>query len=387
MSKPFSPLNFLGALGAGGIAVAPFAFMQYLFPHGKGLVTRAQMHGGEFPLAGWQSALVGPFEAIMVAFGILHVVLLAWMLPRLFASARRGDYRDLASNPLTGAAMLTPHLAIAMTFNVFIGVARYFLPVLQSNFQALMLPALAAWMILLYYTLKSIYGQLHNAFSRSFDLNQARFGWMMLPFSLGMVSVVGSGIAALAKAPAVAHMAAFLTLVGATGSVFLLVSKLLTLLHVHYQQPGLPDRHSLPSILAVVPILTVLAIVGFRLSHYAHVQLGFHMEWVGPAIVAVVFAFQTFYLGLGLVLMREYFRVDLRRAEYHPSQWGLVCPFVAWTVLGAFVGGSIASGPILVGALLLAFAAAIGLYLTVLVRMASCTGIPLPAALRVQPCA
>ncbi len=384
--KIFSPMQFLGALGAGGIAVAPFAIMQYVFPHPKGLVTQEQIHSAASNLAGWQSALVGPFESIMIVFAVLHLLLMAWMLPKFLAGRLRGDYRSMAENPLSGAQLLAPHLAIAMSFNVFIGVARYFLPVLQSSFQDMMLPALLAWLVLLAFTLKGVYAQLHGAFVRQFDLREAHFGWMMLPFALGMVSVVGSGIAALAKNPQVAHAAAFFTLMGATGAMFLLVVKQVTLMQVHYQKPGIPDRQLLPSVLSVVPILTVLAIVGFRLSHYAHVHLGFHMEWAGPVLVAAVFAFQTFYLGFGLTLLKDFLVSDLRRSEFYPGLWGLVCPFVAWAVLGAFVAGSTVAAPWFVGLLVASLAVAILLYLTILVRMSSCAGMRLPGLARVQTC-
>ena len=35
-SEKFTPLLFLASLGAGGIAVIPFAIMQYTIDHGKG---------------------------------------------------------------------------------------------------------------------------------------------------------------------------------------------------------------------------------------------------------------------------------------------------------------------------------------------------------------
>jgi hypothetical protein len=384
--KTFSPINFLGALGAGGIAVAPFAIMQYVFPHPKGLVTQSQIAKMLPEFEAWQAFLVQPFETIMIAFAILHVLLLTWMLPKFFAGKLRGDYRAIGDNPLAGAQLLAPHLAIAMTFNVFIGVARYFMPALQAAFQDMMLPALLAWLVLLAFTLKEVYAQLHSSFVRKFDLHEAHFGWMMSPFALGMVSMVGSGIAALAKNPVIANAAAFFTLMGATGAMFLLVVKQITLMQVHYQKPGIPDRQLLPSVLSVVPILTVLAIVGFRLAHYAHVQLGFHTEWAGPAIVALVFAFQTFYMGFGLTLLRDFFLSDLRRSEYYPALWGLVCPFVAWGVLGAFVAGSTVGAPWFAGVLVASLAAAILLYAMVFLRMISCAGIRIPGLRRVQTC-
>lgn len=52
LSRFFSPLIFLASLGAGGIAVMPFAFLQYTFSHGPGLVKIADIGHGTLPLSG-----------------------------------------------------------------------------------------------------------------------------------------------------------------------------------------------------------------------------------------------------------------------------------------------------------------------------------------------
>ena len=72
--KDFSPLLFLAALGAGGISVIPFAFLQYTFHTGKGLVTYSSVAHNTLSLG--QQVLFRSLEAVMIIFTIIHLILL-----------------------------------------------------------------------------------------------------------------------------------------------------------------------------------------------------------------------------------------------------------------------------------------------------------------------
>ncbi len=91
-------------------------------------------------------------------------------------------------------------------------------------------------------------------------------------------------------------------------------------------------------------------------------------------------------MGFGLTLLRDFIVSDLRRSEYYPALWGLVCPFVAWSVLGAFVAGSVASAPWFVGVLVGSLTVAILLYVGILSRMLSCAGLRIAGLPKVQTC-
>jgi len=54
-----------------------------------------------------------------------------------------------------------------------------------------------------------------NAFIKNFDFEKITFSWLLLPMTIGMVSVVGAGIAALAKDSTIASTAAFFTFMSA----------------------------------------------------------------------------------------------------------------------------------------------------------------------------
>ena len=72
-SKKFSPLIFLASLGAGGIAIIPFAFLQYTFPHGKGLIKIADLGQANLPMM--KNLFFYSLEAVMIIFASLHILL------------------------------------------------------------------------------------------------------------------------------------------------------------------------------------------------------------------------------------------------------------------------------------------------------------------------
>ncbi len=332
--KPFTPLKFLASLGAGGIAVMPFVLFQYTVPHAKGLLTWAQIGHGSLPLH--KELFFGLLEVAMIGFALLHFALTVRYLKQLISWMRSEAYRPFIQDPLKNSAILAPFVSIGMTFNVMMGVVRFFVPALSDNFQAMMFPALIAWGILWAALLRMEIKLLGISFASSFDVSRINFGWLLHPFALGMITVSGTGIAALSKSADIAHTAAFMSAITGTMGLFLLTVKTVALFKSHFSAPGLPDKQFLPSLLVVVPNITLFAISGVRLVHYAEHHLGAHLHWLGQAIVVFAFAFEAWYMAFGIHLLAGYFKNHLFHSEFHVSQWGLICPFVAFAVLGSF---------------------------------------------------
>jgi len=333
--KKFNPLTFLAALGAGGIAVAPFVFFQYSIPHGKGLITFDQLMS--VAEGSGQAGFYYLLQAIMVVFGVLHLGLTAKLLTDLFAWRKTADYKSFIADPQRNTAVLAAFTSLGMTFNVFIGVIRFFVPAMSGNFQALMLPALIAWAILWILLMRTEMTVLKSSFQRDFDISKASFGWLLHPFALGMVSVAGSGLAAMAKDPTIAHISAFMTLTSASMGAFLLLVKLVSIFKSHFTMSGMPERQFLPSFLIVVPITTIYSIILFRMGHYLEHQFGWHFEAYYLLVILIPFAFQTWYLAFGMAMLKDYFKKDFFRKEYYVSLWAFICPFVGYSVLGNFL--------------------------------------------------
>ncbi len=333
-SKQSSPLVFLASLGAGGIAVTPFAFLQYTHSHGPGLVRWADIMHGSIPFL--HEVFFYGLEAIMIVFTLLHFILTVVFARQLVAWMRTEGFREMLGNPLVNAGLLAPFISIAMTMNVFIGPIRYFIPSFAENLQAFMLSALVFWLMLWIALMYTEVALLKISFMRGFDTAKISFGWLLHPFALGMMTVVGMGIAAMAKDPGVADTAVFFSLVSGSMGLFLLLVKLVVIFKSHFSAAELPDRQFLPSFLIVIPNVTLYAISAFRFGHYLEHAHGFHTEWFSWMAIVVSFAFEVWYMLFGLALLSGYFRRHFFRKEFYVTQWGLVCPIVAFAVLGSF---------------------------------------------------
>ncbi len=331
----FDPLVFLASLGAGGIAVAPFVYFQYAKSHGKGLITFTELMAGNS--SGFEMSINAILMGVMVLFSVVHFALTTKYLAQLFPWLKSVSYKKLMSDPLKNSAILAPFVSIAMSMNIVIGVMRFFIPAISTNFQSLMLPALLFWLVIWALLMKTEISLLKTSFSKEFDINKISFGWLLHPFALSMVSVTGMGIAAMAKNPDIAHTAALTSTISLSMGLFLFAVKLISVFTSHFNQKGVPERQFLPSFLIVVPIITLFAITFFRLGHYFEHQFGYHFDSLYAWIILLGFAFQTWYLMFGISMLKDYFKKDFFKKEYYVTLWAFICPFVAYSVLTSFL--------------------------------------------------
>jgi hypothetical protein len=334
MKKNFTPLLFLASLGAGGLAVSGFAFLNYTVEHGAGLVYITQifnLNSTFFELIKYRFA-----ELVMIVFTIVHLFLTAYLLKFYIPWLKTEEYKQIRNNPLKNSALVAPIISFAMTMNVLLSVVRYFIPSLALNLQIFMLPGFLVWLLLWLVLMKVEISLLKISFTQNFDVSKINFGWLLHPFALGMVTVTGMGIAAMAKDYTLASSAALLSLISGTMGLFLLTVKLVSLFKSHITAPGLPEKQFLPSFLIVVPNITLYAIAFFRFGHYMEKQLHFEMGYYFVFLMILAFAFEIWYLAFGIALLKDYFKNEMKN-KFHITQWGLVCPFVAFAVLSTFV--------------------------------------------------
>ncbi len=331
----FSPLIFLSSLGAGGISVAFFAILNYGIEHGKGLIYIVSAHNSAWN-HGLMQLLLYILEIGMLFFGLFSILLTIIYFKKLILFLKSSNYQSLLHNPLANSAILAPFISITMTLNVFLASFRYFIPQIAQNLQAYMLAGLIVWAIIWLALMRMEIKLLKISFLRGFDVNKIHFGWLLHPFALGMVTVTGSGIAALAKIAWIADLSFFMLAISGSMGLFLLLVKSVAIFKSHFAAEGLPDKQFLPSLLIVIPNVTLYAITFFRLGHYLEHHYATHLHAYFMLVMVGAFAFETWYLAFGISMLKDYFRHHLKK-EFHVSQWGLVCPFVAYTVIGAFV--------------------------------------------------
>jgi hypothetical protein len=361
MKNPvFNPLSFLVSLGAGGISVMPFAFFQYTYYSGSGLISASRILWGRLSPA--QSLFFIILEAVMIIFGLIHVLVSFNLFNKLRQWIGSDDYRSYLNDPLRNAGLLAPFISIGMTFNVVIGSLRFFVPVISDNLQSFMLFALIMWGVLWGALLRTEIRLLKISFERSYDINKISFGWLLHPFALGMVTVAGTGIAAIAQSPSIAAAAAFMSFVSGSMGFFLLAVKLAAVFKSHFAAPGLPDRQFLPSFLIVIPVVTLFAVSGFRLVHYFEKQLNYHIGWMGTLFILTGFAFQTWYFAFGLSMLKKYFSEHFFEREFYVTQWSFICPFVGYAVMGAFLYKVFIPNSLLYALIILTMIVAVGFY-------------------------
>ncbi len=336
IQKNFNPLLFLASLGAGGLAVAGFIFIQYggIFS-GKGLAILAQVE---------QTPLVLFLESNMIFFGIIHLVLTILFLIGYFRWRKTEAYREYRDNPLVHSGLIAPLLSLAMTMNVGIAVVRYFIPAFSNNFQEIMAPAFVIFSLLWAATVFTSLRLLKRAFIASFDMDKIHFGWLLQPFALAMVTVTASGFAALAHNTEtisynadIAGVAAFLALVSGSFAFFLTLVKLVAVFKKHLAQDGKLEEQFMPTYLIVIPIMTLFGISIFRLGHFAEHAFHSHILFVlAKILLLALYAFELWYFAFGLSMLGRSFKRYLKKS-FHVSQWGLICPFVALLALSSFV--------------------------------------------------
>jgi hypothetical protein len=118
--------------------------------------------------------------------------------------------------------------------------------------------------------------------------------------------------------------------------------------------------------------MTLLTITFFRLGHYLETQHSFHLDWYFTLLVTAAFAFETWYLIFGIALLKDYFIKQHFEKDFYPTQWALICPFVAYGVLGSFVYSVFVQSPIFIALILLAMIVSIVFFTDLLIRHYFC---------------
>jgi tellurite resistance protein TehA-like permease len=154
---------------------------------------------------------------------------------------------------------------------------------------------------------------------------------------------------------------------------FLLLVKSISIFKSHFAQTGLPEKQFLPSFLIVIPNITLFAISAFRLGHYANHYFGVEVGFYNLLVVVTAFAFETWYLMFGMSMLWDYFKKEFFKKEFYVSQWGLICPFVAYAVFGAFMYKFFMPNNIIYGLIILTTAIVVSLFFILLVKQIKCS--------------
>ena len=229
-------------------------------------------------------------------------------------------------------------LTYAMSMNVCFMIAAIFIPgiwgVIEWLFPVsiLIFVLIGVWASRIYLNFFS-----HVLHHGSFDHTANNSLSQLLPsFAFAMIGVGLAAPAAMSHIDIVIGVSYLLSIFFTTGALFIGMIKLTIGMNDMFKQ-GV-SRASLPTLWVVIPILTTAGIAIMRLSHGLHtLELGQGAS--NFILLAIIFSIQIVFFLMGWTVMKRmhYFQSLLSHEETAPVTLALVCPGVAFVVMGHFV--------------------------------------------------
>lgn len=339
MSERYTPLYFLAALGAGGLAVTFFLYLMFWIPHPGQSVPVFEDIAAAFAAGGLGvKAMIGLAYAGIAFFAVLHIRLLIWNLREYAGFRRTVAYSALRSSNAETQLLAVP-LTLAMAINVGFILGLVFVPRLWSVVEYLFPLAMVAFLAVGGYAfllLGDFFGRVLT--KGGFDCARNNSFSQMLPaFALSMVAVGLSAPASMSVTPltaGISYIASSFFMVSAVilGAVALFLGFRSMMEHG-------ANEEAAPTLWVAIPIMTVLSIAMLRQSHGLHVHFADHAGAAASfTMLTNMVAVQVLFGLFGYVVLRRlgyfarYVWGDLRSA----GSYALVCPGVALSVLLQF---------------------------------------------------
>lgn len=348
----YVPTYFLSSVGAGGLAVTFFMYLMFWVPHPGKPVPVFEDISAAFATGGpaLQGAIIAAALGIAV-FAFMNIKGLIWNLGQLSQFAKTERYTALRNSNAESTLLAAP-LAVAMSINASFIVGLVFVPQLWSIVEYLFPAALVAFALTGIWALRLIGSFLGRVLSKGgvFDVTAHNSFAQMLPaFALAMVAVGLSAPAAMSGNTTTVGTALVLsTLFGVAATIYAAVAVFTAFNSMlHYGTA----KEAGPTLLIIVPLMTVLGIMLLRQEHGLHTTFEVHTT-AGETMVllARLLAVQLAFLGLGLAVLRRqgYFKEFVMGPKTSAGSYALVCPGVALSVMLHFFinKGLVAAGVI-----------------------------------------
>lgn len=348
----YVPLYFLASLGAGGLAVTFFMYLMFWVPHPAQPVPVF-----EDILAAFQTGPVPLKGAILVAwigialFAFLNLRLLAFNVGALSRFAKTDAYHTLRSSNAESSLLAAP-LAAAMSVNVMFILGMVFVPGLWGVVEYLFPMAIVAFSLIGVWALRLIASFLGRVLSAggAFDMAAHNsFAQLMPAFALSMIGVGFAAPAAMSTTPATVGIALIgSSFFGTAGALYALTAGISAISAMLKHGTA---REAAPTLMVIVPIITVLGILWIRQSHGLHTTFDAHGS-AGATMVALarLLTIQILFILLGAAVLRRqgYFQDFVIGTKLSAGSYALVCPGVALAVMIHFFAnkGLVASGMI-----------------------------------------
>lgn len=336
----YSPLYFLASLGAGGLTVTFFMYLMFWVPHPGRPVPifedlMSVLSGGGMPL---QVAVVIAVAGIAI-FAFLNIKLLIWNFGAL-ARFRQTDAYQALRNSNGETILLAGPLASAMTINALFIVGLVFVPGLWTVVEFLFPIAVIAFFAIGIWALWLIGDFLGRVLTKGgvFDVTANNSFAQLLPaFALSMVAVGLAAPAAMSLNTVTVGASLILSTFFGIAAILYTIVAASTAFNSMLQHGT--AREAGPTLMVVVPILTVLGIMFLRQDHGLHTTFEVHAAAAQTMVfLARLLTLQLLFLLLGILVLRRqrYFDDFVFGAKTSPGSYALVCPGVALSVMMHF---------------------------------------------------
>ncbi|MFJ7730615.1 TsoY family (seleno)protein [Lysinibacillus sp. NPDC097231] len=343
LKDKYSPLYFLASLGAGGMGVSFFMYLMFLIPHPDfGMPTFEHIYpyivGDNLFVAG----LVILVLLIIVYFIFKHFRLLLWNISEFYKFKETNSYVQLRNSNAEVTLMAIP-LTLGMSINGLFILGIVFVPNLRSVIEYLFPFAILAFLAVGLLALKIFVGYFSRFIIKGdFDfIKNNNLSQLIAIFAFAMIAVGLAAPAALSENIYTSSIAMFLSIFFGIVAVTLIMIKTIFGLFSMFQN-GIA-KETAPSLWIMIPILTLLGITFVRL--FNGVSHNFFSTKANPFIIFLVLAaFLSLQIVFGVVgysVMKKigYFKDYVYGNEKSAASFTLICPFVAFTVLGMFFIG------------------------------------------------
>ncbi len=338
LKENYSPLYFLGALGAGGLAVSFFMYLTFLVPHKSVPLATFDFVYPVLLEGTWLSYVSAIALAFILMFTLLHFKLLLWNIKQYKLYKETEAYQNLITSNAEVSLMALP-LTFAMTINICFVLGAVFIPSLWNYVEYLFPLALLAFSFVGYYAIRTFmtyYARLvtHGGFESSQNNNLSQ---MISIFAFAMLAVGFAAPGAMSHNIQINSIGIFGAIFFSSIAILLLILKIVLGFRDIFKH-GISGEAS-PSLWMVIPILTLLGItlirIDFGLDHHYDKHLAHSSLFT---LTSFIISLQILFGLFGLSIMKkiDYFNEYVHGDKKSPVSFALICPGVAFMIFGMF---------------------------------------------------
>lgn len=334
---PYWPKYFLSALGAGWLAVTFFMYLQFLTVHSTPMATfdtlMVYFESGNI----LQSVSILAIMAAILYFGYLHVRYIIWNIIQYKKYQKTNAYKEIKESN-DEVDLLGFPLVIAMGINVGFILWGVFIPwlwnVIEYLFPVAILWFLAAWIFAFQVYLPFI----ARSFTGGFDEEKNNKLWQLkASLTFLMVAVWLAAPVTMSTNITTAWVALVLSLFFLVVWIFFGLVHLSLWLQMIFKKWLAIDAS--PSLWVPIPIFTLIGVTIIRYLLWVTRVFEGEIWWLTFLTVITIFiTLQIIFALIGFVVMKKngFFQNYLHGKEKTLNLFALICPWVAWVVLGFF---------------------------------------------------